>query len=178
MHAERLRQGKHLIQGRVGLFSCPDLLDVFLGQVSQAYSGYLGVRVGSSRRLVLYGVEELVRLFGDANVPGQGDDGCPVLEAKTLLKPQFRRKSHNLGYGFQLLETRVFDPALPQVGDVRARHDATCRLIDLLAAPPASIGTTVHLQEALELLRDVHLSLPPLPRLSFSLIYDTILCIV
>jgi hypothetical protein len=110
-----------------------------------------------------YDIEESVGLLGDAQVSRHGVDRRPVPEAWTLLEPQLRREVHNLGYGFQLLETRVLDPALPQVGDVGARHDTIRRLIDLLAAPPAPIRPTVHLQEALELLRDMHLSPPPPP---------------
>src|SRR5215207_486922 len=78
MHAERLRQGNHLVQRRIGQFTHPDLLDVFFGQISQAHPGYLGVGIWSPRSLVLYGVEELVGLFGDAQVPRYGFDGCPV----------------------------------------------------------------------------------------------------
>src|SRR5215203_1366555 len=144
MHAEHFRQGNHLLHGRVSKFSCPDLLDMFLTQVSQAHA---------SRDMV---------------------DRSPNLEVGTLLEPQFRREVHDFGDGLQFLETGVLDPALPQVGDVRARHDTISRLVDLLAAPPAPIRTTVHLQEALELLRNVHLSLPPPPHSSCGSIYDTI----
>src|SRR5215212_8356701 len=178
MHAEHFRQGNHLLHGRVGQFSCPDLLDVFLTQVSQAHTGHFGVRVGFPRRVVLYDFEESVRLFGEAHVSRDMVDGSPGPEVGTLLEPQFRREVHDLGYGLQFLESGVLDPTLPQVGDVRARHDTISRLVDLLAAPPAPVRTTVHLQEALELLRNVHLSLPPPPGSPCSSIYDTIYRIV
>src|SRR5215208_2032342 len=174
MHAEHFRQGNHLLHGRVSKFSCPDLLDMFLTQVSQAHAGHFGIRIGFSRRVVLYDFEEAVRLFGEAHVSRDMVDRSPNLEVGTLLEPQFRREVHDFGDGLQFLETGVLDPALPQVGDVRARHDTISRLVDLLAAPPAPIRTTVHLQEALELLRNVHLSLPPPPHSSCGSIYDTI----
>ena len=37
-----------------------------------------------------------------------------------------------------------------------AGHDPTRSRIDLLVAPPAPVRMTIHLQEVLELLRDVH----------------------
>ena len=39
---------------------------------------------------------------------------------------------------------------------VKVGHNTTCGLINLLAAPPAPVRVTVHLQEGLELLGDVH----------------------
>src|SRR5919107_2192407 len=171
MHAEHLRQGNHLFHGRIGQFPFPDLLDVFLGQVSQAQARHFSVGIRSTGRLVLYEIEEPVGLLSDAQVSRHGVDRQPIPEAWTLLEPQLRREVHDLGYGFQLLETRVFDSALPQVGDVRARDDTPRRLIYLLATPPVPVRMTIHLQEGLELLRDVHLSLPPPPRLPFGLIY-------
>src|SRR5215211_746062 len=77
MHAERFCQGDHLFHGRVGQPSCPDLLDLFLGQIPQAHAGYLGVSVGFPRRLVLYDVEEPAGLFGDALVSRRRVNGCP-----------------------------------------------------------------------------------------------------
>src|SRR5919112_197163 len=174
MYAEHFRQGNHLLHGRIGQFSCPDLLDVLFTQVSQAHARHFGVRVGFSRLVVLYGFEEAVRLFGEAHVSRDVVDRSPGPEVGALLEPQFRGEVHDLGYGLQFFEAGVLDPALPQVGDVRARHDTICNLVDLLAAPPATVRTTVHLQEALELLRNVHLSLPPPPHSSYSSIYDTI----
>src|SRR5215217_8885925 len=64
-----------------------------------------------------------------------------------ILKPQYRGKVHDLGYGLQLLVTGVLDPALPQVGNVRARHDAPRRLIDFLTGPPAPIGMAIRLHK-------------------------------
>src|SRR5215210_5130109 len=178
MHAEHFRQRNHLLHGRVCQSSCSDLLDVFLAQISQTHAGHFGVRVGFSRRVVLYDFEEAVRLFGEAHMSRSRVDRSSGPEVRTLLEPQFRRKIHDLGYGFQFLEARVLDPALPQVGDVGARHDTIRRLVDLLTTPPAPVRTRVHLQEAFELLRDVHLSLPPPPHSSYGSIYDTIVCIV
>ena len=68
MHAENIRQSNHLFHGRIGQFPCPDLLDEFFGQVSQAQARHFGVGVRSTRRLVLYDIEEPVGLLGDAQV--------------------------------------------------------------------------------------------------------------
>src|SRR5215218_2875025 len=81
--------------------------------------------------------------------------GSPFAQA--ILEPHLRRETHSLSDSLHLLVAWVLYPALAQVSDVRARYDTTSCLIDLLAAPPASVRMTVHLQEALELLSDVHM---------------------
>jgi hypothetical protein len=55
-----------------------------------------------------------------------------------------------------LLVAGVLYPALTEVSYLGAGHDPTRSRIDLLAAPPAPVRMTIHLQEVLELLRDVH----------------------
>jgi hypothetical protein len=55
-----------------------------------------------------------------------------------------------------LLVAGILDPALTGVSYLGAGDDTTRCLMDLLAAPPAPVRTTVYLQETLELLSDVH----------------------
>jgi hypothetical protein len=55
-----------------------------------------------------------------------------------------------------LLIAGIFDPALAEVSYLGAREDTTRCLIDLLATPPAPLRTTIHLQEGLKLLGDMH----------------------
>jgi hypothetical protein len=54
-----------------------------------------------------------------------------------------------------LLVAWVIDPALTEVGHVRAGHYSASSVVYLLARPPMPVRTTIGLQEGLELLRDV-----------------------
>src|SRR5215211_7776792 len=69
--------------------------------------------------------------------------GSPFAQA--FIEPHLWRETHRLSDSSHLLVAGVIDPALPEVGDVGACHDAARRLIYLLSAPPAPVGTTVHL---------------------------------
>src|SRR5215208_179803 len=80
--------------------------------------------------------------------------GSPLAQA--ILEPHLRREAHRFCHRGELRVAGVLYPALTQVGDVRARHDTTSCLIDLLAAPLAPVRTTIDLQEGFELLSDVH----------------------
>src|SRR5215208_103196 len=81
--------------------------------------------------------------------------GSPLAQA--ILEPHLRREAHRFCHRGELRVAWVLYPALAEVGHVRAAHNTTCGLIDLLAAPLAPIRTTIGLQEGLELLSDVHM---------------------
>src|SRR5215208_3259176 len=80
--------------------------------------------------------------------------GSPLAQA--ILEPHLRREAHRFCHRGELRVAGVIYPALAEVGHVRPAHNTTCGLIDLLAAPLAPVRMTVHLQEDLKLLRDVH----------------------
>src|SRR5215203_1792053 len=96
--------------------------------------------------------------------PGTWSIEAPILRSGLSSNHNSGGKSMTLAMAFNFSKPGFsILPFRKQVGDVRARDDTTRRLIDLLAAPPAPVRTAVHLQEALELLRDMHLSPPPPP---------------
>jgi|SRR5215211_5758885 len=78
---------------------------------------------------------------------------APFLDS-VLFEPEPRREAHRLRYRPEFVVAGVLYSAFPQIGDVRAGHDATGGVVELLTAPLASIWVAVALQEAFELLRD------------------------
>jgi hypothetical protein len=89
---------------------------------------------------------------------GPLDPDGNVLAAPALSSVIFERlgRDEDLSDSPYLLVAGILDPALTEVSYLGAGDDTTCRLIDLLAALPAPLRMTIHLQEGLELLRYVH----------------------
>src|SRR5919107_1790391 len=109
VHAEDVSEGNHLVHGGVGEVSGPELLDVFLAEVTKAHARHLGVGERQARLLVSDHVEQTVRSVGDAAIPAQVLQRCSRAEIRRLLEPQLRRETHDLRFGPQLLEPGVFD---------------------------------------------------------------------
>ena len=137
--------------GGVGDLPGPDPLHVLCAKVASAHAGHLGVGVGLARLGVLDHLEEVLDSTRDASHLRLWSS--PTFANKVLLEPHLWGKAHGLGDSPHLLEAGVLYAALAQVGDVGARHDATRRLVDLLAAPPAAVRAAISLQETLESLR-------------------------
>jgi hypothetical protein len=78
--------------------------------------------------------------------------------AYALLESDLRREPHSLGYRRELLVTGTLYPALSEVSNVRAVHNATCGLLKLAASPSAAVRMAVGLKQMLELLGYVHFS--------------------
>jgi hypothetical protein len=89
---------------------------------------------------------------------GPLDPDGNVLAAPALSSVIFERlgRGEDLSDSPHLLVAGILNPALTEVSYLGAGDDTTRRLIDLLAALPAPVRMTIHLQEGLELLRDVH----------------------
>jgi hypothetical protein len=69
-----------------------------------------------------------------------------------LVEPGPWREAHGLGDGLHLLVAGVLYAAPAKIRDVRAGHDTTRRLGELLARPPAAVRPTVGIEQAFKLL--------------------------
>jgi hypothetical protein len=65
MDTERVRQGDHLVHGRVRDGAVPDPLHYLFGKGAETHAGYRSIRVGLARPLVSYCLKEVVDPVGE-----------------------------------------------------------------------------------------------------------------
>src|SRR5215204_40026 len=168
VYVEGLGEREHLLYSWVVQRPGAHGLDLGLAHLPRRPTRNLRIRKRLASALVHYRREQVVQKILQSCPRWRSLRFVPALAPPLrLLQPELRREAHHLGYGLQLVQSRLLDPARQEVGEVGGVDEATGRLLHPRARPLPTRRMGVSLQQPREHVRvpGVSRHLPrPFPR--------------